>query len=95
MSNLVYAWYAGFKTKHTVREYSFLVENGEEEPREFRLTIADETLVSHDAQHRDGPVICAHRLQRELAGASNPPAATHYAITGDELDRYRAASSQK
>jgi hypothetical protein len=39
MSNSVHAWYAGFKTKLAGREYCFLVENGENEPLEFRLTI--------------------------------------------------------
>ena len=68
-----------------------MVENGEKGPREFRLTISDEALLSHNARYQDGPVICAHRLQRELAGASDPLAPTHYAITGDELEEYRVA----
>ena len=68
-----------------------MVENGEKGPREFRLTISDEALLSHNARYQDGPVICAQRLQRELAGASDPLAPTHYAITGDELEEYRVA----
>jgi len=74
-----------------VREYSFFVENGKGEPREFRLTITDEALLSHHAQYQDGAVLCAQRLERELGVACDPPAATHYAITGDKLKEYRVA----
>jgi hypothetical protein len=46
MSETVNVQYAGFQAKALVREYSFLVRQASNEPREFTLTIENEAFNS-------------------------------------------------
>lgn len=87
--------YVGFIAKPKVREYTFVVKEGAEKPREFQLSIPNEAFLSRRARYQDAPDICSHRLQSELAGSANHPAKTHYSITDDELEQYRVAHSPK
>jgi hypothetical protein len=93
MSSII-VQYLGFHATSLERAYTFHVR-GEGEDREFTLNIANEAFVSHRARYQDAPGICAERLQAELAAHSNHPPENQYAITGAELDTYRAARTPK
>ena len=88
MSERVYAWYAGCKAMPAGREYRFLVENGEEAPLEFQMTITDTAWLSNHARLPDGPAICGRRLRRELAARSHHSPVTYCLITRQELEEY-------
>ena len=95
MSNEILVRYVGFEAKARLREYTFLVKDGSDEPREFKLTIANEAFLAHRVRYQDAPDICAHRLQRELAASDNHPAHARCAISEAELEEYRVAHSPK
>ncbi len=95
MSESLIIQYVGFKVKEIVREYSFLVRQVPSEAREFTFTINNEAFDSHRVRYQDGPDICSLKLHRELAGALNHPAITHYPITEIELDDYRDSHFSK
>ena len=86
--------YVGFRAKTDAREYSFQVlEAGM--ARDFTLDIANEAFNSHLARYQDGPDICAHKLQAELAANANNLEQTEYVITSAELDSYRSSRAVK
>jgi hypothetical protein len=94
MNDGIIVQYRGFQTKQSVREYSFQVREAGAE-REFTVSIANEAFVSHLARYQDGPDICAHRLQAELAAHANHPSQTEYVISSAELDSYRTSRAVK
>ncbi len=95
MSASVLIQYVGFKAKALLREYSFLVREAANEPREFTLTIVNEAFDSHRVRYQDAPDICSLKLHRELAASADHPPKTHYRISETELDDYRVAHSPK
>jgi hypothetical protein len=95
MNNAIHVQYVGFQARPKVREYTFLVKDGEADAREFKLTIANEAFLSQRARYQDAPDICAHRLQRELDASDNHPAHTHCTISDAELEEYRLAHNPK
>ena len=95
MNSAINVQYVGFEAKPKLREYTFRVKDGDEEAREFRLTISDEAFLSHRARYQDAPDICAVRLQRELDASTNRPAKSQWAISDVELEAYRVAHSSK
>lgn len=95
MGNSIQVGYVGFEAKNKVREYKFVFRATGLEPREFSLTIANEAFLAHRVRYQDAPDICTRRLLRELAETSNLPAKTHYAITDEDLEEYRAAHTPK
>ena len=95
MSNAVHVQYVGFQAKSKVREYTFLVKDGEAAAREFRLTIANEAFLSQRARYQDAPGICAHRLQHELGTSNNYPLTTRCIISDAEIEEYRLAHYPK
>jgi len=94
MNDGIIVQYRGFQAKPLAREYSFQVrESGAD--RAFTLSIANDAFLSHLARYQDGPDICAHRLQAELAAHANHPSETDYVITFAELDSYRSTRAVK
>ncbi len=91
MSQTLYVQYVGFEAKPLVREYTFAVREGESEPREFTLTIANEAFDARRARYQDAPQICFLKLQQELATSANHPPKTHYRVSDTELENYRDA----
>jgi hypothetical protein len=87
--------YVGFTTKGASREYTFSVLDAQKESREFRITIANEAFNSRRARFQDGPDICSHRLQRELANGAESPQDSKYEITDADLEDYRVAHNPK
>lgn len=84
--------YVALEPKVLEREYTFNVREAGE-VREFTLNIANEAFVSHRARYQDAPAICSLRLNAELL--SNHPRETQFAITGGELDHFRATRTPK
>jgi hypothetical protein len=95
MNAVLIVQYLGFEAKTLVREYTFSVREPSTEPREFTVTIANEAFHSHRARYQDGPDICSHKLQSELAASSNHPPKSHFRITDAELDAYHSTHSPK
>ena len=95
MSDNIMVQYVGFESKAQVREYTFNVREASTEPREFRLTIANEAFDCHRVRYQDAPGICSEKLGRELITYANHPPKNHYRITDAELDDYRSAHTSK
>lgn len=95
MGNSTQVGYVGFEAKVRVREYRFVYRETGVEPREFRVTIANEAFLTRRVRYQDAPDICTRRLLRELAESSNHPAKSHYTITDEELEEYRVAHTPK
>ena len=95
MGNAIHIQYVGFKTKSRLREYTFLVHEGQDEAREFKLTIPNAAFLSRRARYQDGPDICSHRVQREMDANNKHPLKTRCAITDAELEEYRVAHFPK
>jgi hypothetical protein len=87
--------YVGFKSKATVREYSFLVLESSAEPCEITFTILNETFTSRRLSLQNGPDICSLKLHRELSDSANNPLKKHYRISETELDAYRDSHAPK
>ncbi|MDE3137432.1 MAG: hypothetical protein KGL59_12720 [Acidobacteriota bacterium] len=91
--------YQGFATKNAGREYTFQVNDSNEESREFTLTIANDAFTSRRVRFQDAPEICSLKLERELAAEQADPSKTRakpqFSITEAELDEYREARSPK
>jgi len=88
--------FAGFESKATAREYTFVVREASTEPREFTITIAQEAFSEHRVRFQDAPDICSLKLRRELTASSNHPLESHFHITDAELDDYyRSHASPK
>jgi hypothetical protein len=95
MSNAINVQYVGFEVKTKLREYTFRVKEGADEPREYTLTIPNEAFLARRARYQDAPEICSHRLQRELDASTNHPPKSHWTISDVELEEYRVAHSPK
>ena len=97
MSDELIVEYLGFTVGDLAREYSFVVRDrsGQEKPREYTVTIANEAFVSHRARYQDGPIICSLRLRRELATNASDRSTTEFCITDSELDDYKSHSSPR
>lgn len=95
MASSIQIQYVGFKARATLREYTFMVKAGADEPCEFKLTIANEAFLAHRVRYQDAPDICAHRVQRELDAMNQQPQKTRCAISDAEIEDYRAAHSPK
>jgi hypothetical protein len=87
--------YVGFTTNGASREYTFTVLDAQKEAREFTITIANDAFNSRRARFQDGPDICSHRLQRELANGAESLLEAKYEITDADLEDYRVAHSPK
>jgi hypothetical protein len=87
--------YVGYKPKGLLREYTFNVREGSDDPREFTLTIPNEAFSAHRARYQDAPDICSLKLQRELVTYANHPPKTDFKVTDGELDDYRTAHTPK
>jgi hypothetical protein len=87
--------YVGFKSKASVREYSFLVRDTLFEPREVTFTILHEAFASRRISFQNGPDICSLKLHRELADSVSNPMKSHYRVSETELDDYQATHAPK
>ncbi len=95
MNDNIIVQFVGFQSKPRAREYTFTVREREEEPREYTITITNEAFDSRRVRYQDAPDVCSHKLHRELAGAENHPAESHFFLTNQELDEYRVAHTSK
>lgn len=95
MSKEITMQFIGFASKELVREYTFTVREPSTEPREFRLTIANEAFSEHRLRFQDAPDVCSLKLRRELAANANHPPESHFQITDADLDDYRSTHSSK
>ena len=95
MNHEVQFQYVGFTTKGASREYTFSVRDAQKETRELRIAIANEAFNSRRARFQDGPDICSHRLQRELANGAESSLESKYEITDADLEDYRIAHNPK
>jgi len=87
--------FVGFEVKTLVREYTFTVREPSVDPREFTLTITNQSFNDHRVRYQDAPDVCSAKLRRELAAYANHPPGTHYRITDTELDDYRSAHAPR
>jgi hypothetical protein len=94
-NNNVIVQFVGFEAKQEGREYTFTVRESATEPREFTLTIPNEAFNTRRVRFQDAPDICSHRLHLELAATENHPVKTHFHLTDDELEAYRASHAPK
>ena len=87
--------YVGFVTNPRGREYSFLVREAASAPREFMLTIGNESFDAHRVRYQDGADICSRKLHQELDIHANHPPQTSYRISDAELEDYRNSHTPK
>jgi hypothetical protein len=87
--------YVEFKSKATVREYSFLVRESSVDPQEITFTILNEAFASRRLSFQNAPNICSLKLHRELSDSAASPLKKHYRISETELDAYRASHTPR
>ena len=91
--------YQGFAAKSAGREYTFQVDDSNDQPREFTLTIANEAFIRRGVRYQDAPEICLLKLRRELAAAeadpSKTPAKPRFRISEAEINEYSESHSPK
>ncbi len=87
--------YVGFVANAGGREYSFLVREAPNAPREFTLTIGNESFDARRVRYQDGADICSRKLHRELDIHANRPLETSYRISDAELEDYRNSHAPK
>lgn len=92
MNSEMVVQYVGFTTNGSSREYTFNVRDVLKETRQFKIAIPNEAFNSRRARFQDGPDICSHRLQRELASGAESLAST-YEINDTDLENYRIVHS--
>ncbi|MGH9794441.1 MAG: hypothetical protein ACRD5G_06695 [Candidatus Acidiferrales bacterium] len=95
MSNAIQIQFTGFVVTTKLREYSFAIKEGGNEPCLLKLTIPNEAFLTHRARYQDGPGICSERLQREVDANRWHELKGRLAITDSDLDEYRIAHSPK
>jgi hypothetical protein len=93
--NEIVVQFAGFKSKGPVREYSFMVREPANEPREFTLTIPIIAFDERRVRYQDAPDVCSLKLRKELAANANHPVLSHYDITDAELADYKGAHAAR
>jgi hypothetical protein len=71
--------FGGFKSKGSVREYTFTVREQSTEPREFTLAIPNIAFDERRVRYQDAPDVCSLKLRKELAAHANHPVSSHYA----------------
>jgi hypothetical protein len=83
--------YIGFQPKPRGREYSYRVVDPKMDPREFTLTISNQTFSERHVLFQDAAAICYQRLQRELATETlETPLRRHFTVSDQDLDVYLA-----
>ena len=87
--------YVGFVTNAGGREYNFLVREAANAPREFTLTIGNESFNTRRVRFQDAADICSRKLHRELDLHENHPPQTSYEISDAELEDYRNSHAPK
>lgn len=95
LSNPIQIQFTGFVVTTKLREYSFAIKEGSNEPCLLTLTIPNEAFLSRRARYQDGPGICSERLQREVDSNSWHDLKGRLAITDSDLDEYRIAHAPK
>jgi len=66
MGDSIYVQYVGVESKGSVRQNIFCVRTAPSEPREFVLTIANESFTSHQARYQDAPGSRLNRLSSQV-----------------------------
>jgi hypothetical protein len=95
MTNELIVQFVRFEAQASERVYFFSVRRGSAERHDYTVTILNEAFNSHRARYQDAAAICSLRLRRELEGAAQQPAETHYAITDAELEDFSSAHQPK
>lgn len=95
MSDKIIARYVGCETTSLAREYTFAVREPSGVLREYVLTIDNEAFVCGKVRYQDASYICSLRIHRELAEATDHPAASRFCITDTELADYKASTAPK
>jgi hypothetical protein len=78
-----------------VREYKLRVRFGAEESHEFTLAIQNEAFLANRVRYQDGPDICFHKLERELAAFTDGMPDAYQSVTDGDLEAYRIAHIPK
>lgn len=82
--------YLGFETKAGGRDYAYLVNAANSEPREFVFSIPTRTFTSGRIRYQEAASVCYQKLQRALEEETvERPLPRHATLSDEELDEYR------
>ena len=86
--------YIGFKSLATAREYRLRVHQAATATLEVTIIIDNTAFLSKLVRYQDGPEVCFHRLQREVAAATGTMP-ERLNVTDEDLEAYRVAHAPK
>jgi hypothetical protein len=95
VSHEILVQFVKFEAKALVREYTFMVREASADPREFRLTIANQAFNERRVRYQDAPDVCSVKLRQELATHANHPPNTSYRISDADLEQYRSSHAPR
>lgn len=82
--------FLGFQTKPSGRDYAYLVNAANSEPREFVFSIPAQAFTKGRVRYQEAAALCYQKLQRSLEEETvGNPLPRHATLTDEELDEYR------
>lgn len=82
--------FLGFQTKASGRDYAYLVNAANSEPREFIFSIPTQAFTKGRVRYQEAASVCYQKLQRSLGEETLERPLPHHATVSDqELDEYR------
>jgi len=84
--------FLGFQTRACGRDYAYLVNATNSEPREFVFSIPAQAFTKGRVRYQDAASVCYQKLQRALEEETAArPLPRHATLSDQELDEYRKA----
>ena len=82
--------YLGFQTKACGRNYAYLVNAANSEPRQFVFSIPTQAFTKGRVRYQEAASVCYQKLQRSLEEETvERPLPRHARLSDEELDEYR------
>jgi hypothetical protein len=86
--------FLGFKTRTSGRDYSYLVNAANSEPREFVFSIPAQAFTKGRVRYQEAASLCYQKLQASLDEETvERPLPRHATLSDAELDEYREMHS--
>ncbi|HEV2424191.1 MAG TPA: hypothetical protein VGZ29_05130 [Terriglobia bacterium] len=86
--------FLGFQTKAAGRDYAYLVNAANSEPREFVFSIPAQAFAKGRIRYQEAASVCYQKLQRSLDEETvERPLPRHATVSDEELDEYREMHS--
>ena len=86
--------FLGFRTKAWGRDYAYLVNATNSQPREFVFSIPTQAFTKGRVRYQEAASVCYQKLQRSLDEETvEHPVPRHAMLSDEELDEYREMHS--